>query len=42
MSEKSGKIIQNFLFENDLTIAEFAEIVDLCRWTIYKYLKEFI
>ena len=39
MSEKSAKIIQNFLHENKLTIAEVAEIFDLCRWTIYKYLE---
>ena len=38
MSKESAQIIKNFLYENDLTIAQFAKIVDLCRWTIYKYL----
>ncbi len=39
MSQESAKIIKEFLHQNCISIAEFAYIVDLSRWTIYKYLK---
>ena len=39
MSEESARVIKLFLDTHNISIAEFARVTDLSRWTIYKYLK---
>ncbi len=38
MSEKSAKIIQQFICDNRFSKAAFARVTGLARFTIYKYL----
>lgn len=39
MSEQSAKILRSFLNSYSIPITEFAEVTDLSRFTIHKYLK---
>jgi transcriptional antiterminator len=39
MSEKSAQFIKEFLDENAISITELAEVTNLSRFTIHKYLK---
>ncbi len=39
MSKESAQVIKEFLQRNNVTITEFAQFIDVCRLTVYKYLK---
>lgn len=39
MSEKSAKYLKNFLWDNHISITNFARLADIARFTVYNYLK---
>lgn len=39
MSEKSARLVKDFLYDNRITISEFARVTGLSRTTLYNYLK---